>query len=278
MEAASTRHATAAASHEAMPACPDCGTSMVVRAQWNGGQVTGLYWGCRRAPGCEGTRRIKAPDSVRPVLYDASAQAIFDWERSRDLQLSHRHTAVATPSPQTGLRRLFGRLSSRAEVADEPEWSPSNASVGHFDSLVEFGFVVLENRALPRARARLDNVIIGPSGVFVVERKAWAGQVVTAANEVFVDGRKRLSTTDDVVHAAAAFEQALDFELRPLGVGVKPAVLFENATNRQFEATVDKVILGATRGLPKLIRGRGDPVFGPETIVRLAIAADRLLD
>src|SRR5689334_12556623 len=122
MEATSTRHATTAAAHELLPACPVCGTSMVVRAQWSGGHVTGLFWGCRRAPGCEGVRRIKAPESVRPIAYDASAQAIFDWESSRDGHLSHAHSIVASPPPQTGLRKLFGRGRAKPEVYDEPEW------------------------------------------------------------------------------------------------------------------------------------------------------------
>lgn len=277
MEATSTRHATSAAAHELMPACPACGTSMVVRAQWSGGHVTGLYWGCRRAPGCEGTRKIRSADSVRPMAYDASNQAIFDWESSRDGHLSHRLTAVAAPAPQTGLRRLFGRFG-RAEAIEEPEWTPDNASVGHFDSLVEYGFVVLENRALPHARARVDNLLIGPSGVFVVERKSWAGQVMTTSDSVFVDGRERIGATDEAVRAAAALDQTLDYELKPLGVSVKPAVLFEAASNKQFEGTVGKVIVGGTRGLPKVIRGQSEPILGPETIVRLAVAADRLLE
>jgi Nuclease-related domain len=276
MEAASTRHA-ASTSHEVMPACPDCRTEMVVRAQWTGGTVTGLYWGCRRAPGCEGVRKIKSPDLVRPISYDASAQAIFDWESSREGRLSHRQVAAAPPPPATGLRRIFGRLA-RTEEIEEPEWTPDNASVGHFDSLVEFGFVVLENRLLPAARARVDNLVIGPSGVFVVQRKAWTGQVVTTTDSVFVDGRERVGAIDEVNHAALKLDETLDYELKPLGVGVKPALLFEGATNKQFVGTIGKVTVGGTRGLPKLIRGRGEPVLGPETIVRLAVAADRLLE
>jgi hypothetical protein len=277
MENASTRHATAA-SHEALPQCPDCGTNMIVRAQWNGGHVTGLYWGCRRAPGCEGMRRIKSPDTIRPTTYDASAQAIFEWESARDGHLSHRSVAVPPPAPATGLRGFFGKVRAKPEVADEPEWTPDNASVGHFDALVDFGFVVLENRYLPLARAAIDNLIIGPSGVFVVERKAWAGQVVTTSDSVYVDGRSRVGAIDEVITAANGFEQTLDYELRPLGISVKPALLFENATNKQFESTIGKVVVGASRGLPKVIRGREAPVLGPETIVRLAVAADRLLE
>ena len=250
---------------------------MVVRAQWTSGTVAGLYWGCRRAPGCEGTRKIKSPDLIRPIAYDASAQAIFDWESSRDGHLSHRHVASAPAPQQTGLRRLFGRLARTDEI-DEPDWTPDNASVGHFDSLVDFGFVVLENRLLSAARARVDNLIMGPSGVFVVERKAWTGQIMTTSDSVFVDGRERVGATDDVVRVADSLDRTLDYELKPLGVTVKPALLFEGAANKQFEGTIGKVAVGGTRGLPKLIRGRGEPVLGPETIVRIAVAADRLLE
>jgi len=252
---------------------------MVVRAQWSGGRVTGLYWGCSRAPGCDGTRRIRNPDVVRPIVYDASAQAIFDWESSRDGYLSRRHPAPVAQPRAGGLRGLVGRVKGRSDAEyEEPDWTPENASVGHFDALVDVGFVVLENRHMGLGRVAVDNLIIGPSGIFVVERKQWSGQVMTTPESVFVDGRQRVGATDDVVRVAAAIDETLDYELKPLGVSVRPALLFEFAANRQFEATAGKVLMGATRGLPKLIRGRAEPVLGPETIVRLAVAADRLLE
>lgn len=250
---------------------------MVVRAQWSAGQVTGLYWGCRRAPGCEGARRIKSPDAIRPTTHDASAQAIFDWESARD-RPDYRHPAPPPPPTASGIRGIFRKLRGSTLEIDEPEWTPENASVGHFDSLVDHGFVILENRILASARARIDNLIVGPSGVFVVERKSWPGQLVTTPDAVFVDGRQRMAVTDHVVRAAASFERTLDYELKPLGVTVRAALLFENATNKHFSAMLDNVLVGGTRGLPRLIRGRAEPILGPETIVRLAVAADRLLE
>lgn len=253
---------------------------MVVRSNWSGGRVTGLYWGCRRAPGCEGTRRIKTPDTIAPTANDASAQAIFDWQSAREHRAAHRAATAVAPEPTGGLRALFGRILAR-EAQPEPadlEEMYEDGSVGYFDSLVEHGFVVIEDRSLPAARAHIDHLLIGPSGIFVVDRKAWAGQVMVSGETVFVDGRERVGATDDATRATDGFARALDYELKPLGLQVRAAVLFERAANRSFDGQIDRVLVGGTRGLPKLIRGRGEPVLGPETIVRLAVSADRLLE
>ena len=255
---------------------------MVVRAQWTGGRVQGLYWGCKRAPGCEGARRIKNPDDVRPIAHDASAQAIFDWQSAQDRRESaHRSLAVAPPVQGGGLRRFFGKVLAREpdpQIESADAHATYDGSTGYFDSLTESGFVVLESRALPAARAYIEYLVIGPSGIFIVDRKSWAGQLMTTSDSIYVDGRQRVGGTDAVLLAAESFDATLDYELKPLGVSSRPAVLFDRATNRSFEGQVGKVIVGGSRALPKLIRGRGEPVLGPETIVRLAVAADRLLE
>ena len=166
---------------DTMPACPECNSSMIVRAHWSGGHVTGLNWVCRRAPGCEGVRRIRNPQDIRPLNHDASTQAIFDWESSRDMRAARRAQPNVAGSSLSGrFGKFFNRSSDRpsdfADFADFAEDSPAvSGSMGYFDSLVEVGYVVLENRGLSSARASMDNVLIGPSGVFVVARKAWAG-------------------------------------------------------------------------------------------------------
>ena len=254
---------------------------MVVRALWSGGHVQGLNWVCRRSPGCEGVRRIRHPEEIRPINHDASTQAIFDWESSREMRASRRDQASAAGQSLSG---AFGKLFNRSadRTSDFPDFaadSPAvHGSMGYFDALVEVGFVVLEDRRLPAARVTMDNVLIGPSGVFVVERKAWAGHLAVTSDSVYVDGRQRLGATDHVLRATAAFEQTMAHELKPVGASVRPAMLFENAANKTMDGMVDKVMVGGTRGLPKLLRGNSEPILGPETIVRLALAADRLLE
>jgi hypothetical protein len=278
MEITTTRRAAGAA-HETMPACPHCGSEMVVRAQWNNGNVQGLNWMCRRAPGCEGTRRIRQPDEIRPINHDASTQAIFDWQSSREERLVPRREPAGTQGAGFGgmLGRFFSRPNTDAPYeGDQPARQPG--TMGFFDGLVELGFVELEDRALPSARVGLDNVLIGPSGVFVVERKSWPGHVALSGDAIYVDGRQRLGTTETVLRATEALEQTLGHELKPVGATVRPALLFENATNKTLEASAGNVLVGGTRGLPKLIRGNAEPILGPETIVRLALAADRLLE
>ena len=102
MEATSARHATTAAAQDVLPGCPQCGAPMVVRAQWHGDVIQGLFWACKRAPGCVGTRRIKSPDTIRPIVNDGSAQSIFEWLRARDRGEAH-------PPALGGLRGMFGR-------------------------------------------------------------------------------------------------------------------------------------------------------------------------
>lgn len=275
MEITTTRGAGAAV--DTMPVCRQCGATMVVRAQWHNGHVQGLNWVCRRAPGCEGVRRIRNPDEIRPINHDASTQAIFDWQSTHDARVPRRETRGATESKLGG---LFGKFLSRPtdRTSDYDESPPDRGSMGYFDGLVELGFVVLERRHLPHARVAMDNVLVGPSGVFVIERKAWPGHLAVTADSIYVDGRQRMGATDTVLRATDAFEKTMAHELKPVGATVRPAILFENATNKTVEGAVDKVLVGGTRGLPKLLRGTAEPVLGPETIVRLALAADRLLE
>jgi hypothetical protein len=273
-----TTTAGAAADVVAVPHCPNCGSPMIVRAQRHGDEVTGLYWGCTKPLVCNGSRKIRDPLVIQP-LADASTQAIFEWERSRD-----RRGWGAGPEPAANVSggmfgRFFGRPGTQPTHHAVPAatTAPGVPTDSPLDVLPEHGYVVLNNRHIASAHVPVSHLVLGPTGVFVVDRKQWPGQISASADTIYVDGRQRTGATDTVLAATSAVEQLLGYELKPLGATVRPMISIDLASNRGFEATVGKVSLAASRSVARVIR-TGQPVLGPDTVVRLALAADRLLD
>ena len=253
---------------------------MVVRALRHGDEVDGLFWGCRRPLVCNGTRRIRDPLVIQPTA-DASTQAIFEWERSCD-----RRGWVGPEGPASGggggggggrLLGRFGRAMSRPTNTQQPSTTFAGAPAGPLDALADYGYVILDDRHVASAHAAVDHLVVGPSGVYVVDRQSWTGQISTSSDTIYVDGRQRSGATDPVLRATSAVEQVLGHELKPLGAQVYPVITIEGATNRGFEGAIGKVTLATTRSVAKIIRA-GQPTLGPETVIRLSLAADRLLD
>jgi len=52
------------------------------------------------------------------------------------------------------------------------------------------GFVHLHDRRIPGTRANIDHVVIGPTGVFVIESKRMVGRLRVRGQTVFVRGRR----------------------------------------------------------------------------------------
>ncbi|MEO6350939.1 MAG: nuclease-related domain-containing protein [Candidatus Limnocylindrales bacterium] len=272
-------HGLDVADSAALPACPDCGTAMAVRPLRYGDDVDGLMWRCRRELVCTGTRRIRDPLVIQPTA-DSSTHAIFEWERSRDRR---GWSGPSTAAEQTSGRGLFGKLGRAINRPTNNNASPSQpAAVRPTNSdsplagLIDYGYVVLDDRLLAGARAVVDHVVVGPTGIFVVDRKPWVGQISAGAEQVYVEGRQRTGATDDVTRVAAGLEDVLGYELKPIGTHVQSVITFDGASNRLFEATLGKIALTGTRSLAKTVRA-GRASLGPETVVRLALAADRLL-
>lgn len=252
---------------------------MVVRALRHGDEVEGLFWGCRRPRVCNGTRKIRDPLVIQPAA-DASTQAIFEWERSRDRRgwVGGSEEPAGGGTSGKGLFGRFGRAVSRPTNSPQPSTSISGTQqAGLLDALVDYGYVILDDRHVDSAHTAVDHLVVGPSGVFVVDRQMWTGQISASSDTIYVDGRRRTGATDSVVRASAAVEQALSHELKSLGTHVSAVIAVDGATNRGFEGSIGKVALTTFRSVAKVIRS-GQPTLGPETVIRLSLDADRLLD
>lgn len=155
--------------------CAGCGAALDVgtRAWWDGERRSTTCSTC--APGGGPLWPIlPAPPPVTDRdrgTAGASAQQEYDRRRAR------REERVRAAHPHLG--GLV--LAFSDEPATTTAWAAGaegERRVGAcLDGLAGRGVVVLHDRRVPRSRANLDHVAVGPSGVFVVDAKRYCGRV-----------------------------------------------------------------------------------------------------
>ena len=70
------------------------------------------------------------------------------------------------------------------------------------------GFIQLHDRRIPGSRANIDHIVIGPTGVFVVESKRMQGKLRVRGDTVIIRGR-RTAMVDEVRREADAVQAVL---------------------------------------------------------------------
>ena len=131
------------------------------------------------------------------------------------------------------------------------------------ESLPE-GWVVLHDLAWPgRQRANIDHVLIGPSGVFVVDAKNWSGRIEVRDQVLRQNGRQRESAVSSVTTAAIAVQEIVS----PIPcVGVLCFVRDE-----PLEASTWNVTVCSTTNLVTVLTFQ-PAVLGPDDVRRCAEA------
>jgi hypothetical protein len=204
-----------------------------------------------------------SPESGRAL----SAQQLFERERVR------QSGAVGRSLRNVG--RALVALGGHA-TSSRPAALPAVAGSLHLAGLVEHGAVSLHSRRTRSGRRWIDHLIVAPSGVYVVEDRTWSGQVAVSDEWLYVDGRARSGVPEAVRRTAEAVQLELAEEL-PLGLGVTPVLCLPAANATWRPLSVHGVAVFTARGLPRHVR-QAEPLLGRDTIVRLALAADRLLE
>jgi hypothetical protein len=67
------------------------------------------------------------------------------------------------------------------------------------DRLTRDGFVVFHDLAVPDSRANIDHLVIGPSGVFIIDSKQWTGSVYQSSDGFVWHNHYRLDRTLETV-------------------------------------------------------------------------------
>jgi hypothetical protein len=137
------------------------------------------------------------------------------------------------------------------------------------DRLTREGFVVFHDLAVPDSPANVDHLVIGPSGVFLIDSKQWAGSVQQGADGLAWHNHYRLDGTVETVRwEAETLGRLLGTRIHPLlcvhgahvhggglhaqGVAIVPAHLLRAALGQDQVLSAAEVELLATTAWSRL--------------------------
>ncbi|CAN5555895.1 hypothetical protein BH23CHL7_BH23CHL7_17710 [soil metagenome] len=212
---------------------------------------------------------------------DAGARAHAGLTTQQRFDIERASEAAQQASPVGRLLDLlprFGRSPATGAVPTADDDGECAVIAGrHLHGLAIAGGVTLSGLRTPIGRRRIDHLIVAPSGIYSVEDRPWRGQVSMTEEELYVDGRLRAGVPDDALRTSAAVQALLADELAPVGLSVSPVIALPGADAAWREWQVRGVIVVCGRGLSRMVRHRPG-LMGSDTVVRLALAADRLLE
>jgi hypothetical protein len=133
------------------------------------------------------------------------------------------------------------------------------------DRLTRDGFVVFHDLAIPGSSANVDHLVIGPSGVFVIDSKQWTGSVHQGADGLAWHNHYRLDRTLETVRwEAKTISRILDTRTAAL-VCIHGAHIHGGGLHAQGVAIVPAHLLRSALGY--------DRVLSDTDVARLATTA-----
>lgn len=239
-----------------------------------GGAVVGVPGGSARR---EYERRSSRDAANRPkLLYDAAVSSIVLAVVIAVL------FQVATRSDGLGIALLIGgsvfvgRLLPRlTTIAWSTGADGEAATAGYLDPLADLGFVVMHDVSIPRSRANIDHLVIGPTGVFVIETKNIRGKVRIDGETVRIGGR-RVEVVDEVRREVEAVVGVLGPYLREKGVGIAAIVCAHRAELPWLRRDVARIRLAYPKNVGKLILDGPTLLSEPDVAELRALASQWL--
>ena len=144
-----------------------------------------------------------AAGRARPVPTDPSERAVWRLAAA-ELDGYRRAYGLDHPGPA---KHRWGRMARDGRDAAPSEqvtaWRRGAAGERRtarlLDRLTRDGYVVFHDLALPGSLANVDHLVIGPSGVFVIDSKQWTGSVRQSADGLVWHNHYRLDRSLEVV-------------------------------------------------------------------------------
>jgi hypothetical protein len=114
-------------------------------------------------------------------------------------------------------------------------------------------YTVFHDRRIPGSRANIDHIVVGPTGVFVIETKNVKGKVELRRGELFVAGRRKQAFVEEAWREAAAVQSVVPEVLASLGFDVRPLLCFHRADLPWGKTLADGVPIVYPKGILKVL-------------------------
>lgn len=141
--------------------------------------------------------------------------------------------------------------------------------------LTRRGFVVLHDLRVPRSRANIDHLVIGPTGVYVVDTKNYRGRVTLRRRTLWYGSRPLTRTLDSIHWQASRLTAALGQDLVDAGVTIRPVLCLHAPQAPRRRRPLHGVLIVPGSALRRRLRA-GPRVLDSDCIDRLASRAAHL--
>jgi hypothetical protein len=150
------------------------------------------------------------------------------------------------------------------------------ATARYLADLESDGYFVFHDLRIPGSRANIDHVVIGPSGIFVVDSKNLRGSVENRRGQLWIGGRRRANLLESATWQAHVVQRTLDRGSdQP---AVRSLLAIHRAEFPLFHRRLDfkGVVVVPAKDLVPLITGL-PAVIPPEAVSRLGAVSEARL-
>lgn len=213
-------------------ACAGCGAELArsTEAAWDAASKTATCVPCMT--GAQAEAVPEPTTSLAPPTGGVSAQ------REHDRRSAKRAASIRAAHPRIGglILALSDDPTSTRVWAKGAEGERRVAR--RLNELTAEGTVVLHDRRIPRSKANIDHLVIGPTGVTIIDSKRYNGRVEVRSagtlfrpgpNKLFVHGRDKTALLDGLGRQVTAIHAAAGELIAATGTMITPVLCFVDA-------------------------------------------------
>jgi hypothetical protein len=174
------------------------------------------------------------------------------------------------------------RYRRRAENAEKRAENWEKGEAGEvlvaqlLDVLSPDGFFRLDDRRLPNSEANLDHVLVGPTGVFVIDTKNWSGSITITGRTLRRNGIRRDSEIERLRMHAIAVSTVLENDVSQFRVEVRPVACFVGSAAVAEGPALDGVHLVNGVDLVAFVKSHAPVLTGAQTTIALGALQAKL--